>query len=120
MPRTLDDSFSHISELDHVVVHAPIAEFSTSAPSELQMAIGQNIAELVPDGTTLQLGIGSIPSAALASLTGHRDLGTHSEVISDGHMRYAPTKPQLMACVTDHALGLALGVTSRLTRAYYL
>ena len=52
-------------------------------------AIGRNVATLVPDGATLQLGIGGIPDAVLAALEGRRDLGVHSEMICDGVMRLA-------------------------------
>ena len=85
MPRTLGDSFIHTSQLDHMVaVDEPLPTLTTGAPNEVQRAIGHHLAELIPDGATLQLGIGGIPDAVLAFLTDHRDLGIHSEVISDG------------------------------------
>jgi acyl-CoA hydrolase len=85
MPRTLGDSFIHSSELEHMVaVDEPLPTLTVSAPSEVQCAIGRHLAELIPDGATLQLGIGGIPDAVLAFLTNHQDLGIHSEVISDG------------------------------------
>jgi acetyl-CoA hydrolase len=85
MPRTHGDSFIHIRELDHWVdVDEPLPELESGAPSATQVAIGQNIADLTPDGATLQLGIGGIPNAVLAALSSHKDLGIHSEVVSDG------------------------------------
>ena len=85
MPRTHGDSFIHISNFDAVVeVDEPLPEASAPAVTEDHIAVGRNIAELIDDGATLQLGIGAIPNAVLAMLSGHRDLGVHSEVVSDG------------------------------------
>jgi acyl-CoA hydrolase len=85
MPRTLGDSFVHVSALDHIVpVDVPLPEYTPPPVDETQQAIAQYIAELVPDGATLQLGIGGIPNAVLTALSGHKDLGIHSEVIADG------------------------------------
>jgi len=85
MPRTLGDSFIHISRLDHMVpVDDQLPSLTPSPPDPVQRAIGRNLAELIPDGATLQLGIGGIPDAVLTCLTDHMDLGIHSEVISDG------------------------------------
>ena len=85
MPRTLGDSFIHIRELDYTVdVDEPLPEFESGPPDAIQMAIGQLMADLTPDGATLQLGIGGIPNAVLSALARHKDLGIHSEVVSDG------------------------------------
>jgi len=85
MPRTHGDSFLHIDNFDAVVeVDEPLPEGPSPAMSEDHRAVGRNIAELIDDGATLQLGIGAIPSAVLAMLSSHRDLGIHSEVVSDG------------------------------------
>jgi 4-hydroxybutyrate CoA-transferase len=85
MPRTHGDSFIHIRELDYTVdVDDPLPEFESGAPNATQVAIGQNVADLTPNGATLQLGIGGIPNAVLAALSGHKDVGIHSEVVSDG------------------------------------
>lgn len=85
MPRTLGDSFIHISRLSHIVeVDYPLPEVSTGASSGLHMQVGEHIAEMIPDGATLQMGIGSIPDAVLQNLGGHRDLGIHTELFSDG------------------------------------
>lgn len=85
MPRTLGDSFIHISRLNHIVhVDEPLPEHISPPPNETQLAIGHHLAQLIPDGATLQLGIGGIPDAVLRALHDHRDLGIHSEVVSDG------------------------------------
>jgi len=85
MPRTLGDSFIHVSHLDHIVeVDYPIPEAVQGGSSELHLTIGAHIAEMIPDGATLQMGIGSIPDAVLKNLGGHRDLGIHTELFSDG------------------------------------
>jgi len=87
MPRTLGDSFIHVSRLTHVVpVSYPIVEVPMGSPGELQKKIGQNIADLIPDGATMQMGIGAIPDAVLLYLDNKRDLGVHTELFSDGVM----------------------------------
>lgn len=85
MPRTLGDSFIHVSQLHHIVeVNYPLPEAPQGGSSERHLLVGQHIAELIPDGATLQMGIGSIPDAVLQNLTNHKDLGIHSELFSDG------------------------------------
>ena len=85
MPRTLGDCFIHVSRLDHVVeVDYPLPQAPQGGTSEQHMQIGQHIAELIPDGATLQMGIGSIPDAVLHNLGSHKDLGVHTELFSDG------------------------------------
>ena len=85
MPRTLGDSFIHVSKLTHVVpVDYPITEMIQGAPGELEMAIGAHIAELIPDGATLQIGVGAVPDGVLYYLRDKKDLGIHSEIFSDG------------------------------------
>jgi acetyl-CoA hydrolase len=85
MPRTLGDSFIHVSRLDHIVeVDYPLPEAPQGSNSPENERIGQYIAELIPDGATLQMGIGSIPDAVLRSLGNHKDLGIHTELFSDG------------------------------------
>ena len=87
MPRTLGDSFIHVSKLKYVVqVSEPIILHDMPRGSEVQKRIGRNVADLVEDGSTLQLGIGGIPDAVLGFLHDKRDLGVHSEVFSDGVM----------------------------------
>lgn len=85
MPRTHGDGLVHVRDIDLAVeVDYPIPEHLPSATSETERAIGLHVASLVEDGATLQMGIGSVPDAALAALGGHRDLGVHSEMFSDG------------------------------------
>jgi acyl-CoA hydrolase len=85
MPRTLGRSFVHVSKLDHIVeTDRPLAEFVPAQPGEVEKAIGRHVAELVEDGATLQLGIGAIPNAVLLELRDRRDMGVHSEMLSDG------------------------------------
>jgi len=85
MPRTLGDCFIHINDI-HVLVPSdmPILESAHGEGDDIASRIGQHIAELIQDGSTLQLGIGTIPDAVLASLDGKKNLGIHSEMISDG------------------------------------
>lgn len=84
MPRTLGDSFIHIDEVDALVASdLPILEFSTRAPSPDAMRMGEFIASLVEDGSTLQTGIGEIPSAVMACLEGKKDLGMHTEMFTE-------------------------------------
>jgi len=85
MPRTHGDGLIHISRIDHVVEYdEPIPETPEHLITTEEMAIGRNIAELIEDRSTLQMGIGAIPNAVLASLKTHRDLGIHTEMFSDG------------------------------------
>ncbi len=85
MPRTLGDAFIHVSRLTHIVeVDYPIPEAPQGGSSDLHMRVGEHIAEMIPDGATLQMGIGSIPDAVLKNLGNHRDLGIHTELFSDG------------------------------------
>ena len=85
MPRTHGDGIIHISELDIFVEHdSPIHEHILPQPNEIEQKIGNYIAELIDDGSTLQMGIGSIPNAVLSKLTNHKNLGLHTEMFSDG------------------------------------
>jgi acetyl-CoA hydrolase len=86
MPRSLGDSFIHVSRLTHVVeVDRPLVELpGAGRVSEEARAIGALVAEQVEDGSTLQMGIGEIPDAVLLSLRGKRHLGVHTEMFSDG------------------------------------
>jgi len=85
MPRTLGDSFIHVSKLTHIVpVDYALPEVQMGSTSEIAAQIARLIAGLIPDGATLQTGIGAIPDAVLKELTGHRDLGVHTELFADG------------------------------------
>ena len=92
MPRTHGDGRLHISEIDIAVeVDYPLPEVSRPVLTDVERAIGAHCAELVEDGATLQMGIGAIPDAALAALTGHKDLGIHTEMFSDGVIELVET-----------------------------
>ncbi len=91
MPRALGDSFIHINKIHHIVENeAPIREmaqfvFDPDDPKvKTPLKIGENIVDLIEDGSTLQMGIGTIPDAVLHHLRGKRDLGIHTEMFSDG------------------------------------
>src|SRR5215212_1155868 len=87
MPRTLGDSFIHVSRLHYIIpVNYPIPEMAMSEEgnSAVVEKIAGYIAELIPDGATMQLGIGAIPDAVLKYLRHKKDLGVHSELFSDG------------------------------------
>lgn len=87
MPRTHGDSFIHVSEADFIVeFDEPLLELPRATLTGQDYAIGKHCASLVPDGATLQLGIGALPDAVLFSLKSKNDLGIHSEMISDGVM----------------------------------
>ena len=85
MPRTFGESTMHVSEIDWFAeCNRPIYELPSGVPTREEEAIGRHIASLVEDGSTLQLGIGSMPDAVLAQLGDKKDLGIHSEMFSDG------------------------------------
>ena len=87
MPRTLGDAFIHVSRLTHIVpVDYPLAELDMAGGSDNELAhrIAGYIADLIPDGATMQTGIGAIPDAVLGFLKDKKDLGIHTELFSDG------------------------------------
>lgn len=87
MPRTLGDSFIHLSRLNYLVpvdYELPELLMSEGGPDETVDRIAQHIAELIPDGATMQMGIGAIPDAVLNYLKDKKDLGIHTELFSDG------------------------------------
>ena len=87
MPRTLGDSFLHVDEIDLLVpVDYPILETSHPEPDEVARNIGRHIANLIEDGSTIQMGIGTIPDSVLYNLRDKKDLGIHTEMFSDGMM----------------------------------
>jgi len=87
MPRVLGDSFIHVSRVHKIVeISEQLPQLENSPATEVEMKIGKYIADLIDDGSTLQLGIGGIPDAVLASLSNRRDLGIHTEMLSDGVM----------------------------------
>ncbi len=84
-PVTHGDTFVHINDIDYFVeMDAPLKELALAKITDVEMQIGKHCATLIEDGSTLQLGIGSLPDAVLMALTEKNDLGIHSEMISDG------------------------------------
>ena len=84
MPRTLGDSFIHLDEIDLAIeVDQPPYEHREGEVGDVARRIGEHVAELVPDGATLQMGIGSIPAAVGLALRDKRDLGIHTELFTD-------------------------------------
>lgn len=85
MPRTLGDTALHVTQIDSFVeIDHPVLELALPKIGDVERAIGENCAKLIKDGDTLQLGIGAIPDAVLLFLKDKKDLGIHSEMISDG------------------------------------
>lgn len=85
MPRTHGEGLLHASNIDAMVdVDDPLPETPRHELTDIERKIGQNVASIVENGATLQMGIGAIPDATLAALTHHRDLGVHTEMFSDG------------------------------------
>ncbi|WP_298716614.1 acetyl-CoA hydrolase/transferase C-terminal domain-containing protein [Chitinophaga sp.] len=86
MPRTHGDGFIHISRIHAMVWHdapLPLVDYSAGVTPAVE-SIGKHVAALIEDGACLQLGIGTIPDMVLRNLTGHKDLGLHTEMMSDG------------------------------------
>lgn len=86
MPRTHGDAMVHINDFDHTIYHEQELPEVVSPDShpEISKRIGEHCAQLIEDGSTLQMGIGCIPDAVLSSLTNHKELGVHTEMFSDG------------------------------------
>ena len=85
MPRSHGDGLISTTEIHYAVEHGePLLEIERPILSDIEQAIGRHVAGLVENGATLQMGIGAIPDAVLGALGGHRDLGVHTEMFSDG------------------------------------
>jgi 4-hydroxybutyrate CoA-transferase len=85
MPRTYGDSFIHVNDIDVLVESSrPLCELKQPVVSELSVAIARNVASLIEDGAVLQTGIGGISDAVLPFVADRKDLGVHSELVSDG------------------------------------
>lgn len=84
-PRTIGSHCLNVADA-HFIVEADyrLPELAPEEPTDVELAIGRNVADLVEDGATIQMGIGAIPDAVLRSLTNKKDLGVHSEMVSDG------------------------------------
>ena len=84
MPRTLGESFIHVSDIDLAVeVDVPPFEHAVGHIGDVERRIGEHVADLVSDGATIQLGIGAIPAATALFLRDKRDLGVHTEMFTD-------------------------------------
>lgn len=84
MPRVHGDSWVHVSEVDAIVEHdTPLAELPAPPARDEDRVMGERIAEMIPNGATIQLGIGGVPNAVAHSLLDHRDLGIHTEMFVD-------------------------------------
>lgn len=85
MPFSYGDPVIHVSQLAAVVeVDEPLIEVPTATPTEAEIRIGNYIAEEIPDGATLQIGVGGIPNAVIRALENHKHLGLHTEAMTDG------------------------------------
>jgi acyl-CoA hydrolase len=85
VPRTCGNTHLHVSEIDAFVeISEPVAELRPHPSSETQRMIGRNVASLIEDGSTIQVGVGGLPDAILAYLTDRKNLGVHTEALSDG------------------------------------
>lgn len=99
MPYSYGDCRVHISEIDAaVLVDDPLVEVPTPAPGPVETAIGRAIAERIPDGATIQIGVGGIPNAVIAALADHRHLGLHTEAMTDGVL------PLIQSGVIDNSM----------------
>ncbi len=88
MPRVFGDSSIHISEVDAIVEnHEPVFTLPSADPRPEDEIIGRAIAEMVPDGGCLQLGIGALPNTVTAYLEGHKELGIHTEIFGPAMVR---------------------------------
>jgi acyl-CoA hydrolase len=105
LPRTFGDTQVHVSAVDHFVEHEQeVPTLPSPSPSETDLAIGGYIAELVEDGSTIQLGIGGIPNAAALALREKHNLGVHTEMMVDSMMELYE-----MGVVTNKCKGLLKG-----------
>jgi 4-hydroxybutyrate CoA-transferase len=121
MPRTLGDSFIHVSRLTHIVpVSYPIPEMPMAADGTdpIVERLAGYVADLIPDGATMQMGIGAIPDAVLKYLFHKKDLGVHSELISDGVIDLVEAGVLTSARKTLHPGKIVLGFVLGSQRLY--
>lgn len=84
MPRTFGDGFVHVDKVDYIIEHdEPLVEFPAEEQDPETLKVGEHIARLISDGSTIQVGFGRIPNAALLALKEKKDIGIHSEIITD-------------------------------------
>lgn len=87
MPRTLGEGFVHIEQLDAIVEHdEPLLAFNIPPPGATAQEVARQVAKLIPDGATIHLGLGQIPQTALAFLKDRKNLGVHSDLLTDGYL----------------------------------
>jgi acyl-CoA hydrolase/GNAT superfamily N-acetyltransferase len=87
MPRTLGDSFIHVSHIDTFVEHEePLLEFGLPIMNTIALDIGRHVAGLIEDGSTIRAGVGSVSTAALYALEGKKDLGVHTDMLTDAYL----------------------------------
>ena len=99
MPFSYGDAVIHVSELDAAVeVDDPLVEVPTAIPTPDEIKIGNYIAQYIPDGATLQIGVGGIPNAVIRALEHHKHLGLHTEAMTDGVL------PLIKSGVIDNSL----------------
>lgn len=114
MPYSYGDALIHVSKLAAAVeVDDPLVEVPTPVPTDAERRIGEYIAQHIPDGATLQIGVGGIPNATLHALSGHRHLGIHTEALTDGLLPLIESGVIDNSCKTIHTglsvASLALG-----------
>jgi acyl-CoA hydrolase len=99
MPRTFGDPVIHVSKITAMCRgDVPLVEVPTPVPNEIETKIGNYVASEIPDGATLQIGVGGIPNAVINALRGHQHLGLHTEAITDGVL------PLIESGVIDNSL----------------
>jgi acyl-CoA hydrolase/GNAT superfamily N-acetyltransferase len=87
MPRTLGKGFIHLEKLDAIVEHdEPLLTFSVPPPNEIAQEVARQVAKLIPDGATIHLGLGQLPQATLEFLKDRKNLGVHSDLLTDGYV----------------------------------
>ncbi len=85
MPRVHGETFLHAENVDYIIpFEEPLLEFEQNTPSDIVQRVGKYVARIIQDGDTLQVGYGSLPNAALCNLFEKKDLGVHTELLSDG------------------------------------
>jgi 4-hydroxybutyrate CoA-transferase len=121
MPRTLGDSFIHVSRLNHIVpvdYQIPEMPMSGEGTDPVTERLAGYVADLIPDGATMQMGIGAIPDAVLKFLFHKKDLGVHSELISDGVIDLVEAGVLTSARKTLHPGKIVLGFVLGSKRLY--
>ncbi len=119
MPRSHGDGLIHVSRIHAACwTEDPLPEIPPSELTDIERAIGRNVAALVEDGATLQMGIGAIPDAVLGFLTHHRKLGVHTEMFSDGLVDLVDTGAVTGECKRIHPLKIVAGFAMGTKKVY--